>query len=456
MDRRIVYPGSIPLDIDILSPQQNAMVLAGFLAQATFGAATLFDGLACVPTAPASLSVKVGPGSVISFQPLEATAYGSLVADTADSIMKIGVNRGATTLSFASPIIAGQSQYFLIEGSFLEQDGSPTVLTYYNSSNPAVPFSGPGNSATPQNTVRTQSVNLQIKAGAAAATGTQTIPPVDSGWFGLWVITLQTGQSSITSGSIALYGGAPFVGAKIPALAPINSAALTGLPTSTTPTLGDASTRIATMAALAAATAPLNAKGTGQQVITTSTTFTVPANITRISVSGVAPGGSGGGAYSNAGSLSAGGSGSSGQWVFEQVFAVTAGQVIAVTNANGPAGGAGSTTVGVGGTGGLNAPTASFGALITLTGGSGGGPGIPANTGGGGAPVFGSVGGSVGSGMTSPTVTNGLFRGGPAAASPFGAYGSGGAGGNAGRSGGVTDAADAGQGGGASIFIVQW
>jgi hypothetical protein len=93
VERRIVYPGAIPLDLDILGPQQSTMIALGYLLQAAFGSTTLFDGLACVPTSPPSMSVQVGPGSVISLQTLEATDYGSIAADTADTLVKMGVNR---------------------------------------------------------------------------------------------------------------------------------------------------------------------------------------------------------------------------------------------------------------------------------------------------------------------------------------------------------------------------
>ena len=61
MDRNIVYPGAIPLDTDLLSPNLNAMIGLGFLAQAVLGTSTVVDGLACQPTTPASMSVTITP-----------------------------------------------------------------------------------------------------------------------------------------------------------------------------------------------------------------------------------------------------------------------------------------------------------------------------------------------------------------------------------------------------------
>lgn len=213
MDRKLVYPGSIPLDADVLAPQQNTMIALGFLMQALVGSNTVFSGLGCIPTTPASLSVQVQPGAVISLQALETTPFGSISSDTTDQLVKMGINTSATTFSFTAPTTAGQSQCYLIQASFSESDSVPNVLAYYNSANPSQPFAGAGNSGTPQNTARIQRVNLQVKVGAAATAGSQQTPAVDTGYFGLWVVTLQTGQSSITQSSITPYPNAPFLSA---------------------------------------------------------------------------------------------------------------------------------------------------------------------------------------------------------------------------------------------------
>lgn len=218
MDRSIVYPGAIPLDTDILNAQQRAMVAVGGVLRAAFGEDTLLDGMACVPTIPASMSVTVDPGSIISVQALEPTQYGSLSADSSDSLVKMGINVSGTSFTLTAPTTPGQSINYLIEGTFLEADSSPTVLPYYNSANPSQPFSGPGNTGVPQNTVRTQRASLELKAGAPANTGTQTTPAVDVGYVGMWVITVNYGQVSITASSIKQYAGAPFIIHKLSSL----------------------------------------------------------------------------------------------------------------------------------------------------------------------------------------------------------------------------------------------
>jgi hypothetical protein len=220
MDRQIVYPASIPLDTDFLTQNRSAMVALGALAQAVLGTATIVDGLTCVPTSPTSLSVTVGAGSITQFGPVDPLAYGSLVADTTDQIVKMGVNLQPATFTLSAPTTPGESVIYLIEASFSEADATPVVLPYVNAANPAQPYSGPNNSGTAQNTQRIERVQLQLKAGAAANTGTETAPAIDTGWSGLYLITVNNGQSLITAANIAVHPASPFVNFKLPVLTP--------------------------------------------------------------------------------------------------------------------------------------------------------------------------------------------------------------------------------------------
>jgi hypothetical protein len=220
MDRQTIYPGSIPLDTDILSLQRNAMVALGYALQACIGTGTVADGMGCTPTVPASMVVNVAQGSIIALETIDATTWGSLAADT-NPLVKIGINaEGATPFTLTAPTTSGQSINYLIEASFLEADTTPVTLSYYNAANPAQPYSGPGNSGAAQDTQRTQRAQLQLKGGTAANTGTQTTPAVDAGWVGLWVITVNYGMTTITATAIAEHPSAPFVPFKLPGLAP--------------------------------------------------------------------------------------------------------------------------------------------------------------------------------------------------------------------------------------------
>jgi hypothetical protein len=346
MDRQIVYPASIPLDTDFLSLNRDTLVAIGALAQATLGSGVVADGLACQPTSPASLAVTVGAGSITQLGALDSVSYGSLAADTVSQIVKMGINLAPTRFTLTSPAISGQSIIYLIEASFVEQDSTAVVLPYVNAANPSMPYSGPANSGAAQNTQRLERVQLQLKTGAAANTGTQTPPPVDAGWVGLHLITVNYGQTAITSGSLALYPGSPLIQFKVPTLTPGFSRRL---------------------------------------VLGATTTFTVPVGVTIMRATVVGGGGGGGGTN---GAYGAAGGGAGG--FASGTFSVTPGSAIAVT-------------VGVGGASGLiaasggNGGTSSFGAFCSATGGQGGQFVSTTDTFGGGGGT-GSGGDLIGSG----------------------------------------------------------
>jgi hypothetical protein len=324
MDRNIVYPGSIPLDTDILSLNRNAMTAVGTLTAAVLGNTVVADGLACTPTAPASLTVTVAPGSITQLTALDPNAYGSLGTDTTDQLVKTGINLQAVSFTLTPPTISGDSINYLIEATFSETDAVPVVLPYVNAANPSQPFSGPSNSGTAQNTQRIQRAQLQLKPGAAAAAGSQTTPAVDAGWVGLYVVTINYGQSAIHAGSISTLPGAPFVNFKLPSLRP-------GFSTF--------------------------------QVFNNSGTFVVPNGVTTVRATAIG----GGGAAGYHATMPGGGGGAGGQAV-GIVTTLTPGQSIPVTIG---AGGAGSPTPATGNSGG----TSSFGTYLSGTGGQGGGGG---------------------------------------------------------------------------------
>lgn len=323
MDRILVYPGSIPLDSDILNTNRETMVALGYLAQAVLGTNTVIDGLTCTPTVPASLTVAVGPGCIAQPSVVDTLAYGSLPADATSPLLKLGVNLSTSSFTLSAPTTSGQSVSYLIQAALLESDTDPIVLPYYNATNPMQPYSGPENSGIAQNTRRIQRVQLQLKAGAAADTGAQFTPPVDNGWVGLYVITVSYGQVSIGPANIARLPTAPFVNWKLPVLRP-----------------GFAS---------------------GVQTFVGNGAFSVPAGVTQIEVE---VWGGGSGSYASTPGFPSGG-GSGGGYARKRVTGLVAGQAIPVT-------------IGTGGSAGLaglgNAAsaggTSSFGIYVSATGGS--------------------------------------------------------------------------------------
>ncbi len=222
MDRVISNVGESIYEWMFTKPDQNKMTALAKLAAALFGTGTIVNGLSCVPTGPASMQVVINPGEIYSQANLEASVCGTLPTDTTHQILKQGILLDAFTTAsgaLAAPGTAGQSINYLIEAQYADSDVStdpttgstPVVLQFYNATNPTQPWSGPNNSGQTSTTFRKGIVSLQVKAGAAATTGSQTTPSPDAGWTGLWVVTVANGQATITAGNISQYAGAPIL-----------------------------------------------------------------------------------------------------------------------------------------------------------------------------------------------------------------------------------------------------
>ncbi len=240
---------------------------------------------------------------------------------------------------------------------------------------------------------------------------------MDSNWVGLYVVTVNYGQSAITADNISTIPGAPFLAYKLPALRP----------------------GFATM-----------------QVFTASGNFIVPNGVTAARVTVIAGGGSGG--YHS--TMPSGGGGAGGQAI-GIINNLTPGQTIAVTVG---LGGAAPTATGVGNSGG----TSSFGAYMLAYGGVGGNGGTAttfSNAGGAGGHGSGgqvNVSGSVGTdaivvacrGGDGGGPGNGRGASGPDVGIDAPGYGGGGGGG--GTTTGASPAGYPGGAGGAGIVIVEY
>jgi Na+-translocating ferredoxin:NAD+ oxidoreductase RnfG subunit len=211
MHRQTVYPGQILPETTLLNMTKDSMIGMAKLAAAVLGTSTMVNGLACGPTAPASMQVAVAAGEIYSLQNVDGTAFSSLAADTTHQILKQGLSMDAVTLSCPSPATAGQSINYLVQATYQDVDANPTVLPYYNASNPAQAYSGPANSGTSQATVRQGLCQVAVKVGVAATSGTQVTPAPDPGYIGLYVVTVANGASTITGANISTYSGAPFL-----------------------------------------------------------------------------------------------------------------------------------------------------------------------------------------------------------------------------------------------------
>ncbi|TPE14913.1 hypothetical protein FJP62_14375 [Pantoea vagans] len=211
MDRQIVYPGAIPLETDLLNTNKFAMTGMAKLAMAVLGSDTCLYGLHCTPDSPASMRVIVGSGQIYSLQNTDNTPYSSLPADTSQLILKQGLICEATPLTLIAPASAGHSMNYLVQVGYEDVDSDETVLPYYNAANPAVAYSGPGNSGKAQPGKRSGVCRLMLKAGVSSPTGSQITPQPDAGYVAAWGITVTAGMNAITEASIFRIEGAPFL-----------------------------------------------------------------------------------------------------------------------------------------------------------------------------------------------------------------------------------------------------
>lgn len=208
MYRTIVYPGALPAVEDLLDTNVSTMIALGYLAQATLGNSAVVDGLAATPVAN-TLSVTIAPGSITTVTSIDANTYSTLPSNS-NSIVKMGIVTSPTVFTIATPSTSGQSANVVIQAQYFEEDGAPDVLDYINIANSAAPFAGPGNSGASSNTQRQQQCVLTTVPGTPATTGSQVTPGTSPGCIGLWIVTVQHGQTAITSGNIAPYPNTPW------------------------------------------------------------------------------------------------------------------------------------------------------------------------------------------------------------------------------------------------------
>jgi len=218
LKRVTVFPAAIPRSLDILNTNKYTMIALAAICQDVLGTATVATGFGCSATAPASMSVSIAPGNIYALDNVDSTPYSSIAADTTHQILKQGVSLDAITLACAPPGTAGQSINYLIQATFQDVDTDSLVLPYYNANIPSQPYSGPGNNGAANYTSRTGKAVLAAKAATAAATGSQTTPAPDSGYIGLWVVTVAYGATTIPAGNISAYSASPLLNASLLAM----------------------------------------------------------------------------------------------------------------------------------------------------------------------------------------------------------------------------------------------
>lgn len=197
---------------DLLGAQVYSLIGDANGLQVTLGqTGSYISNLILSPTSPASLTLNLTNGFLASLQPVDASSYGSLPANT-QQVLQLAFNN-QTDVVVNNTLTAGQAQFVLIEAGFQQQDSDAVVLNYVNLDNPAVPLSGPGNSGIAQDTIRNEIAVITVKYGTPATSGSEVPPTVDTGNVAIAYIDLEAGQTTITSGQIlnpsSVAGGSP-------------------------------------------------------------------------------------------------------------------------------------------------------------------------------------------------------------------------------------------------------
>jgi hypothetical protein len=199
MDRPLLYPAAVPAETDTLSVAKNCLVGLGFLFQDLIGMQTLAASLPCSPGV--GLTVTLGAGRIYSLQQIDATPYSSLGTDNHNCV-KQGILPDALTLACPAPGTSGQSVAYLIEATYADVDTNLVTLPYYDAANPLIAYSGPGNDGAAQATVRSGELQVRVKAGTPAASGSQVTPTADTTWIGLYVVTVAHDALTLLSDDI--------------------------------------------------------------------------------------------------------------------------------------------------------------------------------------------------------------------------------------------------------------
>ncbi|MDE7540740.1 glycine-rich domain-containing protein [Gluconobacter sphaericus] len=135
MDRAIVYAGSIPLDTDLLQAGRYTKAAFGNLASMLYGPNVMAASGLGYSASSSDLSLTVEAGSILAPGVIDATSLGGN-----------GGGLSADTTALTCQYISTESQIVTLPGSgntytvyavCSEQDVDPTVLPFFNASNPS-------------------------------------------------------------------------------------------------------------------------------------------------------------------------------------------------------------------------------------------------------------------------------------------------------------------------------
>jgi hypothetical protein len=216
MHRPAIYGGQVPADTDLLNAETETLVAIANLTQDllfnTLNPANITTPSAIAgfqPSYPGGMQIALAAGRIYQLAAVDTTPFVDRPSD-ARLVIQQGQAETQTLTFAAAPGVAGQSRIDLVQITYSVADDRNTVLPYYNSSNPAVPYSGPNNTGTAQATRRSIYGTLSIKAGVAGVA--PVAPTADAGAVPVFTVTVPFGAVALSGANLAVHASAPFVG----------------------------------------------------------------------------------------------------------------------------------------------------------------------------------------------------------------------------------------------------
>lgn len=220
MDRTIFWDENQSRTFDYVEDDVDKLISQANLSQDLLGGqTTVIGGLAASASGPTSLVIHLAAGRIYQVADIDATAIGGIPQNTS-TVLQQGFSIAQTVTLSTTGITSGNSRYSLIQAQFSQVDSirandpNGGLLFFYNSTNPADPFEGPGNDGLTTPTVRQGLIVIQVINGAQASTGSEVPPNPTSGWVPLYMVDLAFGQTTISGGQILTAG--PSVGLNVP------------------------------------------------------------------------------------------------------------------------------------------------------------------------------------------------------------------------------------------------
>lgn len=200
--RTTIWTSQQPQPQDLMQFERDAAKsLAQFILDAMGSQNAAFTGLAATPGT--GLTVNIGAGAVYQYGQIDPTAWGDTMGSDAFDGTLLGLVLSTQDLTgFAAPTTSGDSINYLVQCQIQVTDAASVSTPLYSSNNNPPTY-------VQKSPSRQNVVVFEVKAGTQAATGTQTTPTPDSGWIPLYAVTVDYGESSLTSADIVAAANAP-------------------------------------------------------------------------------------------------------------------------------------------------------------------------------------------------------------------------------------------------------